>query len=84
MMIADLLDLEDFISQLKSDLPFMRELELSSSASKNAAGTILESWLHTAPAEQINEFNDWSSELESRFEGMILPDVRQLLTSLRG
>lgn len=79
MMLADLIDLEDFASRL-------RELGLALPVGADVATVRaeLERWLGEASSEGLAAFERLASELEANAGGMMLPDVVDLIEHGRG
>ncbi|MBV1790437.1 hypothetical protein KQ940_20455 [Marinobacterium sp. D7] len=74
MMIAELFDLEDFAG-------YLRELGLALPVGADEAlvRTELEEWLSNASGEGLAAFERLATELEAKYEGVMLPCVVALI-----
>ncbi|WP_028295178.1 hypothetical protein [Oceanobacter kriegii] len=74
MMIVDLLDLDDLISQLID-----QGLNLPATADTDAVLTAVTTWQQQANATQQAELCRWAEQLLIQHEGMVLPDAKRVL-----
>ncbi|KEA63778.1 hypothetical protein ADIMK_2080 [Marinobacterium lacunae] len=79
MMIAELIDLEDFTDRLRE-----LGLALPVGADATAVKAELEDWLGDASSEELNAFERMVATLEAKSGGMMLPIVVALIAHGRG
>jgi len=79
MMIAELIDLEDFADRLRK-----LGLALPAGADEAVIGVELEDWLGDASDDELSAFERTVSTLEVQSEGMMLPSVVALIERGRG
>lgn len=78
MMIAELVDLEEFADHLRE-----LGLALPVGADESVVKAELETWLDIASADELCAFERVASELEAESGGMILPSVTALIAQGR-
>jgi len=78
MMIVDLLDLEDLVSQLRG-----KGIEVTAADDASTVTVAVTSWLQAADSIEKDALKQWAGELLEQHDGMILPEAKALLQAIQ-
>lgn len=78
MMIVDLLDLEDLVSQLRG-----KGIEVTAADDASTVKTAVANWLQTADSTEQEALKQWAGDLLEQHDGMILPEAKALLQAIQ-